>query len=479
MLKLLRNKKIAKKIWIALAILILPAFILWGSGSLIRSRRETDFSVRIFGRKISSSEYQDALEAVKNQLIIQYGEDFSNIKKNLNLESQTWERIILLLEAKKRKIKTTDLEVMGLIQSYPFFQRKGRFDNAIYSQMLQYVFHTPPRIFEEQTRQNIILFKLYEESTRSVSLADEEIKEDYQKTNEQISIYYIASLYPDFIKDVVVSEEEIKDFFTGNSFQFKQPLSFNIEYVFLSLENKNDEAAIKEKIGKLTSRLNKKEDFIKVANDFNLTVKVTGLFAQTDPIPGIGWSPEILNLMSLTQPGQFLPTIYSDKNFYIIRLKERKEPYIPYFDTIKDKVKEALINDRTQKLAREKIEDCLKKLKELYQIDPKSVDFQKIAKEYGLKSDSTDLFKYGSYIEGVGASDNFWLVSGGLKDDEFSEIINAPSGFYIIKLKSRIPVDEKKFETEKNEFAQKLLLQRKQEYFIKFVGELKRRAQAF
>jgi hypothetical protein len=52
-----------------------------------------------------------------------------------------------------------------------------------------------------------------------------------------------------------------------------------------------------------------------------------------------------------------------------------------------------------------------------------------------------------------------------------------PSGLYIIKAKSRSPIDENKFAAEKTEFAQKLLAQKKQEYFIKFVEDLKKKAQ--
>jgi parvulin-like peptidyl-prolyl isomerase len=168
-----------------------------------------------------------------------------------------------------------------------------------------------------------------------------------------------------------------------------------------------------------------------------------------------------------------------DKYHYIIKIKERKEPYIPDLAAIKEKVKEALVKDKAQRLAKEKIEACLKKLEETYQLAPKSIDFTKSAKEYGLKSDSTDLFTYGSYIEGVGVADNFWLEALELKVGAFSEIIDMPAGLYIIKIKSRVPVDDKKFQAEKEEFAQKLLLQKKQEYFTKVLEDLKRKAQFF
>jgi len=468
MLKRLRQKKTAKKIWVILAILIVPAFVLWGLGGVWRSRGESGYVGKILGRKISVLEYTDALQATRNQAIIQFGDNLSEIQKRLNLESQAWERLILLAEAKRRHTNVSDSDVIELIESYPFFQRKGQFNNKIYSEMLRYVFRTQPRIFEEQIRQNLMLSKFFKQATDKIGISEEEIKREYRKANEEISIYYIAGLPSDFAKDLNPSDEEIKDYFAKNALEFKQPLSFNLDYIVSESENKIKAVAV---------HLNKKSDFQKLAKETDLAVKETGLFAQTDPIPGIGWSPQILNLISKFTIGEFSPLIQMDKNFYILRLREKKEAYIPDFEKIKDKVKERVIKNRSKEIARAKIEEAFKKLKELYALNPKTVDFNKIAKEYGLKSDSTDLFKYGSYVEGIGASDSFWVNALELKDEDFSQIIDMPSGFYIIKLKSRVPVEEKKFEEEKTEFSKKALLEKKEEYFTIFLEELKRRGQ--
>lgn len=166
MLKALRHKKTRKRILIALAIVVVPAFTFWGFSGALRSQKESNYAGRIFGKKISLLDFQDALGATKNSAIIQYGDNFEEIQKYLNLESQAWERLVLLFEAKKRKITVTDKEVIDYLQHYPFFQRKGQFDNSLYSQMLEYVFRTPARQFEEQTRQNLVLAKLLSRGQR-------------------------------------------------------------------------------------------------------------------------------------------------------------------------------------------------------------------------------------------------------------------------------------------------------------------------
>ncbi|MFH0913077.1 MAG: SurA N-terminal domain-containing protein [Candidatus Omnitrophota bacterium] len=479
MLKKLRNKKTAKKIWIILIILIVPAFVFWGFGSYVRSKQETSYTGIISGRRITFLEYKGALDAVRNQAIIQFGDNLSEIEKNLNLQSQAWERLILLAEAKRRRINASDIEVIQTIQSYPFFQKKNaEFDNQAYSQMLQYVFYAQPRVFEEQTRQNLIISKLYKVVTDNLRVSEEIVKEEYKKINEQVDLSYIASNPSDFAKDIVASEEKIKDYFAKNPLQFKQPLSFNIEYISLALDDK-DKQALEEKIKKLFSRLNKRDGFANVSKEFNLQVKESGFFGLTDPIPGIGWSPQILSLISKLKIGEFSLPIRMDKSYYILRLKERKEPYIPDFQSIKNKVKESFIKDSSREIAQKKIEDCLKELRELYRNNPKSVNFDHAVKAYGLKSDSTNFFKYGGYLAGIGVSDNFFTLAQKLKEDEPSEIINMPSGFYIVKLKGRILIDENKFKEEKDEFAKKMLLQKKLEYFAKFMDELKKRVQVF
>jgi parvulin-like peptidyl-prolyl isomerase len=467
MLKKLRNKKTAKKVWIILAILIVPAFVLWGSGSLVRNREESGIAGRIFGKAISLLEYKDAMLAVRNLSLIQFGDKFSEMQKYLNLEAQAWERLILLYEAKQRKIAAGDSEVVEAIENYSFLQRKGRFDNKVYAEMLRYVFRIQPRVFEEEVRQNLILYKLFKEVTDKVTISDEEIKKEYQKANEEISLHYLAGVYADFSQNITPSEEEVKDYFAKNMLEFKQPLSFNLEYAVSDSQ---------EMMKKLGSVLNRKSDFAKTAKEMGLEVKETGLFAQTEPIPEIGWSPEVLGIISRLKVNDFAPLIMTEKKYYLLRLKEKKEAFIPDFEKIKEKVKEMLLQEKSAKETKEKVEACLAELKRLYQINPKLIDFNKLSQEFGLKSSATDLFKFGSYIEGIGSSDSFWLAAQGLKDDEFSDIVKVPTGLYIIKLKSRVPVDEKKFESEKKEFVEKALLLKKQERFGIFLEELKKKA---
>lgn len=183
MLKILRNKKTAKKIWIALGIIILPAFVFWGFSGALSDRKNQEILGKINGKKISGEDFRESLHAVRSLALMQYGEKLPEVEKELNLEAQAWQRILLLFEAKKQKITASDKEVIKLIQAFPFFQYKGEFNDKIYNEVLKNIFRTQPRIFEEEIRQNIIISKLYRKVTEGITVNDDEIKEGYIKTN--------------------------------------------------------------------------------------------------------------------------------------------------------------------------------------------------------------------------------------------------------------------------------------------------------
>jgi hypothetical protein len=284
-----------------------------------------------------------------------------------------------------------------------------------------------------------------------------------------LSVSYIAAVPADFVQEINPSETQLKEYFDKNSLQFKKPLSFNLEY--LALDSVDQIKDLKERLGN-------KEPLEKIAKDNNIPVKETGLFGETDPIPGIGWSQEIFKSLGGLKSGELLGPLEIEKKSYLFRVKERKEPFIPEFKAALETIKAEFVKTQSREMAKTKIEECSKKIKDMSASGLVEVSFDKIGKELNLKSASTGLFKFGSYIEGVGASDNFFTAASQLKNNAASEVIDAPSGFYIVKLKDKPALDEKKFSEEKVKFAEKLLNEKKQEFADKLLQELIKKSQS-
>ncbi|MFH0855351.1 MAG: SurA N-terminal domain-containing protein [Candidatus Omnitrophota bacterium] len=458
MLKVLRHKKTAKKIWIGLALIIIPAFTMWGFGGAFGKREDKPLG-KIFGRKVTDLEFKDSISAVTTAAIMRFGDKFPEVQKYLNLDSQAWDRLILLEEAKRRQIKVSDKEVIDLIESYPFFQYKGSFDNKTYNQTLQYVFRLQPRAFEEQTRQSLVLNKLYKQVTGGLRASDKEIALAFDKANQEISIYYIASLIADFTKKIIPEENKLKEYFERNRADFKEPASFNIEYFSLP-------SAEKAKVA--CGLLDGNKPMEKVAESMHLGLKQTGFFKEGAPAPGIEWLASSPETLSKLERMKHSPPIQVGGAYYILRIKGRKNAYIPEFKSIIQKVREIIVNTEAWKLAEQKINRCAQELK--------SRDFNQAAKECGLKAKQTPPFKFGAQIPELGSSDIFWENAKSLKQGQDSHIIKLASGFYIIKAKSFSARNETEYEKEKARYSQKILEQKQEDTFNQFLEELKNKA---
>ncbi|OQB08988.1 MAG: Peptidyl-prolyl cis-trans isomerase D [Candidatus Omnitrophica bacterium ADurb.Bin205] len=353
MLKILRNKKTAKKIWIGLGLIIMPAFIFWGLGGAIGGKSEKKYAGEISGKKISNQELIESFSAVKNLLLMQYGENFRQVINDTDLESQAWQRLALAQEAKKMKIEVLDREVIEKIEGFPFFLRNGKFDNRLYNDLLRYTFRTQPRAFEEQIRQNIAISKLYGKITEGLTIDESRIREDYEKANQEFSVYYVATLADDFAKKIKPKEKELKDYFTKNQGAFKDEKSLIPE--FKSIKQKVREAFIRteslkraeNKIGQFAQEL-KSREFEQAARRCGLKVRETGFFKFAETINGIGVSDIFWNTARNLKAGEPSTIIRLPSGFYIIKVKDISGVDEKEYNERKIIIKESLLNQKKQ-----------------------------------------------------------------------------------------------------------------------------------
>ena len=177
MLKVFRQKYVTKIILWAILILILPAFVIWGTGGMGRSgNKGPTYAGLINNKKISFDEFAESISAVKCQLVLNYFNQPNILDEFLKnkpfLGKLAWDRLIMAKEAKLRRIKASDKEVVGLIRSHPLFLRSGAFDDRMYGYVLRNSLGMDARTFEEMMRENIAIQKLQNLLTKDLK-ADE------------------------------------------------------------------------------------------------------------------------------------------------------------------------------------------------------------------------------------------------------------------------------------------------------------------
>ncbi|MCM8811453.1 MAG: peptidylprolyl isomerase [Candidatus Omnitrophica bacterium] len=165
--------------------------VLWliGTAVSLQSTRGETAGI-LFGKKVSLTEYQQALNAVARQALLNHGDKFREKVPPQEMERLAWQRLTLLEEAKRRKIQVTDQEVIQELQRWPLFQRNGFFDQGAYQAIVQYTLGTTPRTFEEEIRQTLMILKLTEWAIQA-EVTQPELLEAFRQSEKAIQISFI------------------------------------------------------------------------------------------------------------------------------------------------------------------------------------------------------------------------------------------------------------------------------------------------
>jgi peptidyl-prolyl cis-trans isomerase D len=188
-MKFFRKKKNMKIILWVIAILIIPGFLIWGVG-IGGSGRSQYYAATVNKEPITLREYYKQLGEVEEQYRKIFGDKASELLKGLNIEQGVLEGMIreriLLQEARRRRIKVLNSEIVEVVKSDPsFLDEKGRFDERKFKEVISSYPPEELRKIEDELRKRITIDKLKELviAEGNISVSDEEV-DKYIKENQ-------------------------------------------------------------------------------------------------------------------------------------------------------------------------------------------------------------------------------------------------------------------------------------------------------
>lgn len=176
MLKFLRNKKVQHRIYLILALIIIPPFIFWGVFTSSEDDKSGSELGKIDGRKITAQEYLNQYKAVQRQAQMMFGDRINEFRGQINFKGEAWDRLLLLAEAKRRGVRVSDGEVVDWIAKQPLFSRDGRFDAGFYKMVVTRALRVDTRAFEEEIRQTLLIQKLRDKVQGPDPVQEEAVK---------------------------------------------------------------------------------------------------------------------------------------------------------------------------------------------------------------------------------------------------------------------------------------------------------------
>ena len=234
----------------------------------------------------------------------------------------------------------------------------------------------------------------------------------------------------------------------------------------LAFERAQAQAAdLSETLGK---QISKPADLDKVAKAQGLTVQESGFFARTEPILGLGPSPEAASRAFEMKEGEVAGPLRASRGFVFESLIAKQDSYVPKVDEVKDRVRDEVIKQKARDLSRAKAAEIAGKLKA-------APDFEKAAKAAGLEAKTTELIARDSPIPDVGTSPAVEEAAFKLAQGSVSDAITTDNGTAVIKVVEKKEVTTEEWTTNKDRFREELLTERRNRFFSAYMAKAKQK----
>lgn len=453
-----------KKVLWVLAIVIIPAFVLWGGLAFLKEKNQ-NIVAKVGGRTITINDMRYYATMAQLSLALAGVSEKEKKITNQDIIQTAFDYILLLWKANKDRVRVSDSEVIASIKQMKFFLRDGKFEAEYYKHMLRQM-RMEPQTFEEYIRNFLKIEKLYKKYIQ-INPSPSDVRKLYRKDNQRAKISYISIPYDKLKEGIKIPENELEKFYQKNKSLFKEEPKIKIKYAIIT----NDD---KEKLAGIRNSLNNLKNIDDLKNKFSIDIKETAFIGKKDPIEGLGWQPAINNIAFSLKPKKISPMLETSIGYIFLQKEEEKEAFTPEFAEIKTKVEETIKDS----LAKEKAKVLAGKL--AGRIKNENIqNLRKLAEGENFDFKDTSEFKYYDYIEGLGLNEKVSKIVFSLKKDEiYPHPIFLSKGVYIIQLKDISPIDEKDFTAKKDEYLARLKQSLDFMQKIKLLSQIKKESNA-
>ena len=223
---------------------------------------------------------------------------------------------------------------------------------------------------------------------------------------------------------------------------------------------------VSDQAAQFTSRIKDMADLETAARELQLMVQESGFFQREDPVPGLGAAPQVTAAAFKLQGTAASEPVATQRGPIFFAVSERKDPYIPMLDEVKNRVREDLIKSKATEMSRERASAIAATLKS-------AKDFAAAAKAQNLEAKDTELVARGSALPDVGVSPEVDRVAFSLPKGSISDPIQASDSTVIVHVVDRDDVTPDELKQAREAFRGELLNERRARFFSAYMGKAK------
>lgn len=251
--------------------------------------------------------------------------------------------------------------------------------------------------------------------------------------------------------------------------------------LLVSLRNRRAYAAAAELASRAADRLKNDKDVQKIAKEFaaqaNMNpadmVKETPYIAPGDEVPGIGNSQQFeQGIEALNSPQDVGDRVSIKGGFAIPLLVDKKDPRLPEFDEVKDKVVAAVKQER----AKTQVEETARNLAASA---ASASDLKAAAEKLGLEAKEEGAYKLGMQLGDASTSPGADEAIYALKEGELTKTpVKIGDNWYVIGATKRTEADLAEFNKNHDQLVESALTQRRNQVFSDYIAAAKTRMQS-
>ncbi|MBC3438682.1 MULTISPECIES: SurA N-terminal domain-containing protein [Pseudomonas] len=424
---MLQNIRDNSQGWIAKTIigLIVVLMALTGFEAIFQAASHSQDAAKVNGQTISQNELSQAVDMQRRQLMQQLGKDFDPALLDEKMLREAAlkgliDRKLLLQGAEDAKFAFSEAALDQLILQTPEFQVDGKFSAERFDSVIRQMGYGRMQ-FREMLAQEMLIgqlrtglagssfvtdkqveaFARLEKQTRdfasqtfkadpaAVKVSDDEVKAHYDQhakefmTPDQVVIDYLELKKSAFFDQVKVDDGELKALYEKEIANLGEQR--HAAHILIEVNDKTDDAKAKARIEEIQQRLDKGEDFAKLAKEFSQdpgSANTGGDLGFAGP--GV-YDPAFEDALYKLNKDQVSAPVRTEFGYHLIKLLGVQAPDVPSFASLKDKLTHEL---KTQQVEQRFVEAT----KQLEDTAFEASDLAQPAQDLGLKVHTSAAF---------------------------------------------------------------------------------------
>jgi peptidyl-prolyl cis-trans isomerase D len=362
---------------------------------------------KINGRSVTVEELQKVDRSAQIAYLLQLSDLLHQLagaegSREQQRELFAWNILLIRDEAKRLQLDPSTDEIRNAERNLAAFQTDNQFDAAKYQQIVELL---KKNSMTAADLDNVVADQLRFQKIStlirgSCPLPEALYRQTYEQQNQLLHCSFIRLNGADFAKDIVVSDQDVQNYYKEHAAQLQTPEKRKIEFVAFALTDEQKKLADQEKQADLKTLAEQAEAFVQplgdhpeqfdqVAQEKGLNVQQTGFFESSKPDPLIMTLPEVVQEAQSLTKEQPLDEVQGKDGFYVIRLVEVQPSRRLTLEEAKDQIVAGIKKGKVQETILTKGQQIRAQIEEAIK---GGATFADAAQKAGLKVETAEPF---------------------------------------------------------------------------------------